>query len=56
MSEQNNELTRPLADQSAGHEVEMNPQKPDPRRVDVTPTESVNIGYVGGVRVAKAKE
>lgn len=30
-----------------------NPQQPLPKRIDLTPEEPMNIGYVGGVRVSK---
>jgi hypothetical protein len=46
-------LTRPAADQPAAHEAEENPQKPNPRRIDLTPPEPLNFGYIGGVRMPK---
>jgi hypothetical protein len=36
-------------DQPAGPEAEKNPPDTKPQRVDLTPDEPVNIGYIGGV-------
>lgn len=37
-------------------EAEKSPQKPfQPQRVDLTPDEPVNIGYVGGVQLPRKK-
>ena len=49
MPEPKNELTRPATDQPTQGNAEENPQKPRPQRIDLTPEEPVNIGYVGGV-------
>jgi hypothetical protein len=53
MPKQEDRLARPLADQHTAHNAESNPPKPKPQRVDLTPEEPRNIGYVGGVRVSK---
>lgn len=38
-------------------DAEKNPQKPfKPQRIDLTPEQPVNIGYVGGVRLPKTKK
>ncbi|HSY58940.1 MAG TPA: hypothetical protein VK795_05220 [Terriglobales bacterium] len=49
VSEQNNGLARTVTDQPAAPEAEKNPQKLKPQRVDLTPEEPVNIGFVGGI-------
>jgi len=36
-------------DPYTAHQAENIPQKPKPQRLDLTPEEPINIGYVGGV-------
>ena len=55
MPKSKNGLTRPATDQTAGPEIEKNPPKLKPQRIDLTPPEPLNVGYVGGVRVPKKK-
>jgi hypothetical protein len=55
MPEPKEKIAQPANDPSAQDYAEKNPQKPfKPQRIDLTPTEPVNIGYVGGVRLPKA--
>ena len=50
MPEQKEEIPLPANEPSAQDNSEKNPQKPfKPQRIDVTPDEPMNIGYVGGV-------
>lgn len=54
MSEPKEGISRPATDRAAQDNPEKNPQKPVPQRIDLTPEEPVNLGYVGGVRVPKS--
>jgi hypothetical protein len=55
MPEQNNGSTRQATDQPAQDNAEKNPQQPKSQRIDLTPPEPMNLGYVGGVHVPKTK-
>jgi hypothetical protein len=57
MPETKSEFNRPATDQVAGLDAEIIRQKPfKPQRIDLTPEEPVNIGYVGGVDVRTTEE
>jgi len=49
MPKQEDKLTRPTEDQHTARNGGSNSPKPKPQRIDVTPEEPINIGYVGGV-------
>ena len=53
MPEPKNGIARPATYEPPRPEAEKPPQNPKPQCVDLTPTEAVNIGYVGGVHAAK---
>jgi len=55
MPKQEDRLGRPAADQDTAHNAGSNPSKPKPQRIDLTPEESMNIGYVSGGGAAKKK-
>jgi|HubBroStandDraft_6_1064221.scaffolds.fasta_scaffold7614060_1 hypothetical protein len=54
MPEPKEKIAQPANDPFAQDNAEKIPQKPfKSQRIDLTPPESVNIGYVGGVREPK---
>jgi hypothetical protein len=55
MPEQNNGLEQSATDQLAQIHREKIPQQPKPQCIDLTPPESMNVGYVGGVHALKKK-
>ena len=53
MPEPSSGLAKSAAEQAGEDKAENTPQKPKPQRIDLTPPEPMNLGYVGGVRVPK---